>query len=90
MDKKFLNHYGIEKHSRFTYYPNAIDGSIADMIKLCYEILDKTELNRFAIKISEHGTPELSFYEGMVGVRRLDDEEEKKPLIKRLFRRKDV
>jgi len=85
MDKKFLNDYGIEKHSRFKYYPNAIDGSIADMIKLCYEIMDKTELNRFAIKISEHGTPELSFYEGMVGVRREEDITKKKPLLTRWF-----
>jgi len=93
MDKKFLNDYGIEKHSRFTYHPNAIEGSIVDMIKVCHEILEKTEFNRFAIMLSENNTPELVFYEGMVGTRRerpsrdVETIQPKKTFIQKLFRR---
>jgi hypothetical protein len=93
-ERETLNDYGIEKHGRFNYYPNAIDGSVMDMIKLCYEIIDKTELNRFAIMLSKNNTPELVFYHGMVATQQkrktppeLRAVPPKKTFIQKLFRR---
>lgn len=88
MDYYTNEHPKITRHNRLNFTSNGIDGSIRDLIMLCYEAMDDAEYNRFKIMITKNGTPALEFYDGLVGTRRYRAEEEEKPSwIKGLFKR---
>ena len=88
MDYYTNEHPKILRHNRLNFRPKEIDGSIRDLIMLCYEAMDDAEYNRFRIMITQNGTPALEFYDGLISTRRRTEEaEEKRSWIKNLFKR---
>ena len=88
MDYYTNDHPKITRHNRLNFRPDSIDGSIRDLIMLCYEAMDDAEYNRFKIMITKNGTPALEFYDGLISTRRRNEEaEEKRSWIKGIFKK---
>lgn len=89
MDYYTNDHPKILRHNRLNFRPDGIDGSIRDLIMLCYEAMDDAQYNRFRIMITQNGTPALEFYDGLISTQRYrtDEAEEKRSWIKSLFKK---
>lgn len=63
------HHPNIKRSNRLKFENNSIEGSLKDLIVLAYEARDDAGYTKFRIFISEHGTPALEFFDGLISTR---------------------
>jgi len=87
MDDYITEHPKIKRSNRLRYESNQISGTLKDLIVLAYEARDDAGYTRFRIFVSEHGTPALEFYDGLISTRIETEEEDHHNWISKLWRK---
>ena len=87
MDDYITDHPKIKRSNRLSFENNQIQGSLKDLIVLAYEARDDAGYTKFRIFISEHGTPALEFFDGLISTRIETEEEDHHNWISKLWRK---
>jgi hypothetical protein len=87
MDDYITEHPKIKRSNRLRYESNQISGTLKDLIVLAYEARDDAGYTRFRIFVSEHGTPALEFYDGLIAPRIETEEQEQHSWLSKLRRK---
>jgi hypothetical protein len=87
MDDYITEHPKIKRSHRLRYENNQIEGTLIDLIMLAYEARDDAGYTKFRIFISEHGTPALEFFDGLISTRIQTEEQEHHSWLSKLWRK---
>jgi len=87
MLKHLLWHPKIKRSNRLSIENNEIQGSLKDLIVLAYEARDDAGYTKFRIFVSEHGTPALEFFDGLISTRIETEEQEHHSWLSKLWRK---
>ena len=86
-DDYITEHPKIKRSSRLSFENNEIQGSLKDLIVLAYEARDDAGYTKFRIFVSEHGTPALEFFDGLISTRIETEEQEHHSWLSKLWRK---